>query len=137
MGRAFNQDWNRKGLWEVFPIGGELQWVFQGMDGILTKTLWEKNIHEHRGGWNYVEKGEKLGVFIIMLFVLIGHITVTEPKYFLFVLFLPLDIHPFNLHLFQVSYYAPNCHLSILSFVYLFSDRPCSSFPTSKHKERS
>lgn len=101
----------------------------------LSKTLWEKR-YMNIEGVEIMWRKEKNLVFSL-LFVLTGRITVTEPKFFLFVLFLPLDMHPINPHLFQVSYSAQNCHSSVLSFVYFFSDRLCSSFPTSNHKERS
>ena len=100
----------------------------------LSKTLWEKR-YMNIEGVEIMWRKEKNLVFSL-LFVLTGRITVTEPKFCLLVLFLPLDMHPVNFHLFQVSYSAQNCHLSGLSLVYLFSDRPCSSFPTSNHKER-
>lgn len=135
MGRAFNQDWNRKGLWEVFPMSGALSESFKGMDGILSKTLWEKNIHEHERV-EIMWRKEKNLVFSWLVFVLIGHITVTEPKYF-FVLFY------FSLLTYIPSTSTCSRSLTILTvFVnsklcLLFSDRPCSSFPTSKHKERS
>lgn len=57
----------------------------------LSKDFVGKREHEHRGRQNYVENGENC-VFII-LFALMGRITVTGPKYLLFFSF-SLHIHP-------------------------------------------